>query len=271
MASGQLDVGGRLANYASAANPAASLAKLRAAADHFGSVILNHYSADEAGTILFFGLLSTVVIKFIAHNGILLVPCIVFLSKQRLRSHFAAWRPQLQFFIVYALVLVAFVVYNLFMSGRYVILLNILTMPLIAIGLQQMFDSYPRWRSAFVLVLVIAALANVVSFSSKKTQFREAGQWLAARPEIAAQTYIEDSRTRYFAGSAFWKHRSNALDPKAIADAINEKSINYLVIDLPVRNSPKAEWARSLNLEEAVRFSNKAGDSVVVLQRKNVP
>ena len=65
---------------------------------------------------------------------------VIFLRERTLRRRTAEWQPQAQFFFVYTAVLLAFVVYNLFMSGRYVIFLNILTMPLIAIGLQRTFD-----------------------------------------------------------------------------------------------------------------------------------
>ncbi len=271
LGSGQFEIGSRIATYAAAANPAVSLAKFQAVADKFGAMILSNYSADEAGSILFFGLVATVIKKFITHNGIFLIPIAVFLWDRTSRRRLAEWQPQAQFFFVYTAVLVAFVIYNLFMSGRYVIFLNILTMPLIAIGVRQTFDLRPRWRPALLAMLAAMALANVVSFSPKKTQFREAGQWLASRPEIASTTYIEDSRTRYCAGPAFWTPRTTEMSRDRIAGAIKEGKINYLVVDVPSRRMATQEWARSLATEEVARFSNKAGDAVVVFKRRISP
>ncbi len=268
LASGHLDIDGRIATYAAAANPAVSLAKFQAVADRFGETILSNYSADEAGSILFFGLVATVIKKFVSHNGIFLIPIVIFLRERTLRRRTAEWQPQAQFFFVYTAVLLAFVVYNLFMSGRYVIFLNILTMPLIAIGLQRTFEIVPRWRSALLVILAIVALANVISFSARKTQFLEAGRWLASRPEIASSTYIEDSRTRYCAGPAFWVPRKKEMNRDTVASAFKEGKLEYLVVDVPRRRKSNEAWASSLAADELIRFSNKAGDAVVIFKRK---
>lgn len=270
LASGKIEVAGRIIYYASAANPAILFTRFHSVAEQMGNTVLNHYSADESGAILFFGLLSTIIIKFITHNGILLVPFTVFLWGKRLRQNFIDWQPQLYFFIVYAVVLVIFITFQLFISGRYIILLNILTIPLVTLGLQEMFERYPRWRFAFLSVLILAALANVVSFSPPKTQYREAGQWLAARPEIADRTYIEDSRTRYFAGAAFRTKQKLILLPKDIKKAVDNNQYDYIVIGLTKRNTGKTQWINSLNFEEAERFSSKSGDSVLILRHKSL-
>lgn len=261
LATGQLEIGARIANYASAINPAVSLKEFRIVAAQFGSEILNRYSADEAGTILFFGLISTVVVKFITHNGILLIPCAVFLWSKPLRRNFSTWQPQSYFFATYVATLIAFVTHYLFISGRYVIFLNILTMPLIAIGMREIFEKYPRWRIAFLLIALATSLVNVVSLSPKKTQFRDAGNWLAAHSEIAERTYIDSPRTRYFAGPAY-RSTNNLSGPK---------QFDFLVIELSKHGAARAEQIRSAEFDEEIRFSNKAGDAVVVLRRKSTP
>ena len=271
LALSHVDIGSRIAGYASVANPMTSLTTFHEVAEQFGASVLNHYSADEADSILFFGLMGLVLKKFITNNGILLVPIALLFCTHRLRHHLCEWQPQAQFFFVYALALVAFVIHHLFISSRYVIFLNILTVPLIAIGLQQMFKSWPRWRHVILLCLLFTTLDNVVSLSPKKPQFRAAGQWLAERPEIAPSTYIDDSRTGYFAGSAFRSFRRNRLTSSEIEKAINQGRIDYLVIEDRRHNSAKKEWANSLGLTEATRFSNKLGDSIIIFRRKDPP
>jgi hypothetical protein len=267
---GHLEVGSRLQLCSCCKPNRCSLAKFKAIASQFGSAVLNEYSADEADSILFFGLIGTAVRKFITNDGILLIPLAFFFFK-RLRHHLSTWQPQAQFFFIYALALAAFVIHHLFISARYVVFLNILTTPLIAIGLQHMFDTIPRWRAVFVLCLAITALANVVSLSNNKAYFREAGEWLAARPEISSVTYIDDSRTRYFSGSAFKSDKKGALNSQEIEEAISQGKIDYLVLYLSRRNTVRAQWANSLELEETKRFANKAGDAVLIFQRKKSP
>ena len=269
LASGKIEIAGRITHYASAATPSILFSRFHAVAEKMGAMVLNYYSADESGTILFFGLLLTIIIKFITHNGVLLVPFAVFLWNKQLRQNFSNWQPQAHFFIVYAIVLVIFITFQLFISGRYIILLNILTIPLIALGLQEMCKCFPRWRYAFFFILLLAALASVISFSPAKTQYREAGRWLVARPEIAARTYIEDSRTRYFAGPAFRTKEKLELSPEGIKEAVDNDKYDYIVIGLTKRNAAKTQWVGSLGFEETERFANKSGEAVLVLRRKS--
>jgi len=93
LGSGHLEIEGRVVTYAAAANPAVSLAKFQAVADRFGETILSSYSADEARSILFFGLAGTVIKKFVSHNGIFLIPIVIFLWDRASRRRTAVWQP----------------------------------------------------------------------------------------------------------------------------------------------------------------------------------
>ena len=264
---GKIDMAGRLSNYALAANPFFVFKNFRDVADQLAATVLNHYSADEAGTILFFGLLSTIAVKFVTNNGIFLVPLVLFFCTGNFRQRLSEWRLQSWFFIVYALVLGAFVSHHLFISARYVSFLNILLIPLLALGLKEMFERYSRWRPAFLALVMLFALANVVSFSPRKTQYRDAGAWLSAHADMAPRTYIDDARIRYFASSAFKKKKAHALSPEAIEAAIHAGEVDYLVVGISRRLVGKAQWFHALPLEEIKRFENKAGEAVLVLRR----
>jgi hypothetical protein len=265
---GWVDLSDRVANYVAAANPVVSLEKFRAVAGQFRSALPNDYVSGEAGSILFFGLLGIVIKKFIHNNGILLIPFAVFFWHRHWRRELSAWQPQMQFFVVYALVLVAFAMYNLFMSSRYEVFLNILTIPLIAVGLKEMFETWPRWRAVFVACLMVTALANVVSLSPKKTQYRQAGQWLAAHPEISTEAYIDDPRVRYFAGHAVKIDGRDKLEPEEIENALGSGKFEYVVVSMARDDAAKAEWIGLPDIEEMMRFPNEAGDAIAIFRRK---
>ena len=265
MLSGRIDLGGRLSTYAAAANPVALFAKFKLAAMQFSSAVLNHYSQEEAGSILFFGLLSMIPKKFLEMSGAFIIPQIYFFWANSPRRKIADYQPVGWFFTVYCVVLTAFLTFNLFLSARYVTFLNILTVPLIAVGLSDLLDRLPRWRYAIVGFALLLALANAVSLSPKKTQYRDAGRWIAANALASSTTYIDDSRTGYYAGPAHYWGIKN-VEGLNVEQAIGKRQFEYYVFELSRRDTQKADWIRSLNLDEVRRFKNSQGDAVIILK-----
>lgn len=267
MLSGQADLGGRVSSYAAAANPIALTAKFKLAANRFADTVLNHYSKEEAASILFFGLISMIPKKFLEMSGAFIIPQIYFFWTDSPRRRIAGYQPIGWFFTVYCIVLTAFLTVNLFLSARYVTLLNILTVPLIAVGLRGLVDRLPGWRYAIVGFVMLLAIANAVSLSPKKTQYRDAGQWLAANAFASSTTYIDDSRTGYYAGPThYWEARNRGgID---VGQAIEKNQFEYYVFELSRHDTQKADWIRSLNLDEVKRFKNTQGDAIVVMKLK---
>ena len=265
--SGGIDLGGRLSSYAAAANPFALFAKFKLAAKQFSEAVLNHYSQEEAGSILFFGLLSMIPRKFLELSGAFIIPQIYFFSANSARRKIADYQPIGWFFTVYCVVLTAFLTFSLFLSARYVTFLNILTVPLIAVGLSDLLDRLPRWRYAIVGFALLLALANVVPLSPKKTQYRDAGLWISANALPASTTYIDDPRTGYYAGPThYWEARNRGgLD---VEQAIGKKQFEYYVFELSRRDTQKAGWIRSLNLNDVKQFKNSQGDAIIIMKRK---
>lgn len=267
MASGGVDLGGRISTYAAAANPVTLTAKFKLAASQFADAVLNHYSKEEAASILFFGLMSMIPKKFLEMSGVFIIPQIYFFWSDSPRRKIAGWQPLGWFFTVYCIVLTAFLTANLFLSARYVAFLAILTVPLIAVGLNSLASRLPRWRYAIVGFILLLALANVVSVSPRNTQYREAGQWVAANSLSAWTTYIDDPSTGYYAGPAhYWENRSRV--GLSVEQAIAKRQFEYYVFELSRRDAQKADWIASLNLDEIRRFKNTRGDAVLILRLK---
>lgn len=267
MLSGKADLGGRLSSYAAAANLIALTAKFKLAANHFADTVLNHYSKEEAASILFFGLVSMIPKKFLEMSGAFIIPQIYFFWADSPRRKIADYQPIGWFLTVYCVVLTAFLTVNLFLSARYVTFLNILTVPLIAVGLRDLVDRLSRWRYAIVGFVMLLALANAISLSPKKTQYRDAGLWIAANALPAQTIFIDDSRTGYHAGPPhYWEARNRGeID---VAQAIEKRQFGYYAFELSRRDTKKADWIHSLNLDEVKRFNNTQGDAIIIMKLK---
>jgi hypothetical protein len=264
-----MDLGGRITNYATAANPILLLSQFRLAASQFGKTVLNHYSEHEAASILFFGLLSTIPKKFLLSNGAFLIPLLNTFRMKSLRRNISASQPTGWFFLVYVFVLSCFVTFNLFLSGRYVSFLNMLAVPVIAVGLKDLLDRFPRWRHVLVGIALLTALANVVSRTPNETLYREAGHWLAENAQLASKMYIGSPRAGYYAGPAYRIIRNQGLPPERIEQAVREKRFEYFVLEMDPRDTKEVDWVRSLNLNEVSRFIGRKGDVIVILKRKD--
>jgi len=268
---GQIDAGERVSEYAHAINPMAVSTQFNAAASQLGSLILNPFSAHDANRVLFFGLLSVVPYRFIMNYGILLIPCAVFLWNTGLRRQFSGWQPQTFFFVLYALILIVFIMWHFFTTSRYVAFLNILTVPLVALGLQYMFVRYARWKYIFLLVAAVAALANVISLSPAKTQFREAGTWIANHPEMAEKTYIDSSRTRYFAGPAFRVRTNDPSRPQNVEKAALDERFSYIIVEHSKHNTLAIQRLEDAGFAEKKRFTNASGKATVIVLYRATP
>ena len=269
VATHSLDISERIEHYTAAVNPATALARFRLSAQQFAAAALNHYSEREASSILFFGLFSMIPKKFVLMSGAFIIPLVWFFRTGSLRQKIAAWQPAGWFFAVYVIVLTAFTTFSLFLSGRYVSFLNILSVPLIAVGLCDLLDRLSRWRYVLIGIALLIALANVVSFAPETTQFRAAGRWLAEHAQLAPRTYIGSPRSGYYAGAAYRAIWNSGMAPESIAQAVHDRRFEYYVLELDRRDAKEGDWIRSLNLTEVERFAGKTGDTVLILRQES--
>jgi hypothetical protein len=257
----------RLNEYLTAINPFAEKAQFQAAVQAL-TPALPVYSADEARSIMFFGLLSIIPAKWLDMTGIFLIPLAYALRPGKFREHLADWMPLAYLFLAYLLLLAAFLSHLLFLTGRYVSFLAILTMPLIAAGLHEMLQRRPRLRWPVIGLCLLLALSHVTSLSNdQKTQFRDAGHWLAQQP-IQDETYLESPRTAYYAGKQYRRLRHQRLTREQITEAVGDGRYNYYVFEIRRHDLEHERWITSLGLQEIQRFKNQQGDAVVIFQRQ---
>ncbi|MBV6409472.1 MAG: hypothetical protein LC123_08135 [Burkholderiales bacterium] len=260
---GLLAVPTRVAYYLDAANPLRMLQIVGEAAGRMSEHVFPFkYSREEAGYILFFGLLSVIPMKFLKMAGVFVVPLAYAVVANPVRAALARWQPLPWAFLAYLLVLTAFVTHQFFLVGRYVSMLNLLMVPVAAAGLALLMRRFPRWRMLMAALALLTMAANVVSFSPKKTHIVEAGRWLGANAADSARVGVDNARLAYYAG---WRAaQSVSLDRSAMAQALAEKRIDMVAIEAPRKDADVEKWLADQGLKAVQRFANKAGDAVIV-------
>lgn len=255
---GHLAQGSRLASEFSRF----SAARFDAKADAMSMAFIE-YARGQARNILFFGSLALIPIKFFSKIGILIAPlAYLLLSKQvrRSLSHYAlfAWG-----FLAHLIVLAVFVLDLQFLAGRYVGLLLLMAAPFAGIGFWLLCQRFPRWRVAMVATTVVIMLGSATSLSPGKTQFVQAGAWLAANAKESPRTYIESGRSAYFAG---WHHvnGSPVKDRSQLAIAVKEKKYDLLVLEVSRKETEIDVWLEQTGLQVVQRFGSAGRDAVII-------
>lgn len=234
------------------------------------AAVLIEYARDQARTILIAGSLALIPLKIAGKLGIFLLPLAWLFSRRlpagTLRPHaLFAWGMLMQ-----TLVLAVFVLDLQFLSGRYVGLILLFSVPFVAIGLQAILARFPRWRVPIIAVPLLIALANVISLSPGKTHLIDAGHWLAANVREPATVYIDSGRTAYHAG---WLDRQTPTrnDRPAIAAAVADPHYRLFVLEISRHDPAPDEWLNSLGLHVVQRFQHAKGDAVIVAERRAKP
>jgi hypothetical protein len=249
--------------YLEAANPLRMLQTLKEAGSGMSETVFKYkYSREEAGYILFFGLLSVIPMKFLKMAGVFLIPLIYPFAVLPLRSVLSRWQPLPWAFLAYLLALIAFVTHQFFLVGRYVSMLNLLAVPVAAAGLALLMQRFPRWKALMAALALATMAANVVSLSPRKTHIVEAGRWLGANAPDSGRVGVDNARLAYYAG---WRAaQSVSLERSAMAQALVEKRIDMVAIEVPRKDADVEKWLADQGLKAVQRFANKAGDAVIV-------
>lgn len=267
LGSGAVPMPSRVSYYLDAANPLHKLHVLKEAAGRMSDTVFPFkYSREEAGYILFFGLLSIIPVKFLKMTGVFLVPLAYLFAVQPLRAVLARWQPLAWAFLAYLLVLAAFVTHQFFLSARYVSLLSLLAMPLAAAGLFLLMRRHPRWKGPMLALAVLTLAANVISFSPRKTHIVEAGRWLGANV-AEGQACLTNSRLAYYAG---WRVGGIVFEGSDLDRMIGEGRCAWVAMEAGRKETPDA-WLKQNRLQEVRRFENAAGDAVIIARRMDLP
>lgn len=248
--------------YLDSADPRRKIQIFAEAAARLTEAVLNKYSREEAGYVLFFGLLTIIPVKFLKMSGVFVIPFVYRLSVQPLRAWLARWQPLPWVFLAHVLVLGAFVTHQFFLVGRYIGLLHLMAVPVVAGGLMLLLQRYPRWRALMIGLALLTMLANVVSISPRKTHIVEAGAWLSANAADLRRVYVDNARVAYYAG--WGGSSSEPLERPALEQALAAGRFDMVVLEVSHKDAGIEPWLEANHLKVLKHFANKAGDEVVI-------
>ena len=253
--SGQLEYGSRLASELGRGSLASFNAKAAALAQG-----LIPYARDEAKTILFFGSLFIIPLKFFKQLSIFVVPLSFAFLAPSLRRTLSRWQPLAWAFTMQVLVLAVFVLDLQFLAGRYAAVLQLLIAPLVGYGLWLMMERFSRWRWLMILLTVLTMLGNVVSLNPSKQHFAQAGEWLAQNASESPAVYVESARTAYYAGWRF-ATRQYPEDRSLLLTDLAQKKYTLVVLEISRGENEIRLWLEKLGLREVQRFNEDDADT----------
>ncbi|MDX5445444.1 MAG: hypothetical protein LPJ87_05240 [Zoogloeaceae bacterium] len=206
-----VQLAGKILEQLQAANLAEQLGTFRTAADRVGSQLSHYVMGSDARRLLFFGLLSLIPIKFLTNLGLFVVP---FFYAQG-RQNRVEWLgvpgvvPLLWASGVYALILAGLVFEVYFMQARFVALLNLLFVPVLAFGFARLWLISGRWRWLILLLALVSVIDGVYSSSPPKTRFADAADWIVEESGLDKQRVFYGSvEVAYLAGVVHRVHPS---------------------------------------------------------------
>ena len=254
----------RVVLYLDMIEPRGVFASFQMLCDQFANSLINKYSQDEAGRIIFFGILATMTITFVKLMGPFAVPFILRRNWGVLGIYWRDYRPFAWAALLYLVVLVLFFIKQQFMNARYMSFLNLLFVPVLAMGLAAFAREFPRLGKGLVVLALLVMLSNVISTGAGKTHYIEAGRWMSAHVESDAPTYFTDGRISYYAGRGYVMPvltQEEAISPAHAGD------YRYFVIEAKGDEPWLNEWLAAHKLRILEHFANRKGATVVVIGR----
>ncbi|MFJ2493616.1 hypothetical protein ACIOV9_19020 [Pseudomonas iridis] len=254
----------RVVLYLDMIEPRGVFASFQMLCDQFANSLINKYSQDEAGRIIFFGILATMTITFVKLMGPFAVPFILRRNWGVLGIYWRDYRPFAWVALLYLVVLVLFFIKQQFMNARYMSFLNLLFVPVLAMGLAAFAREFPRMGKGLVVLALLVMLSNVISTGAGKTHYIEAGRWMSSHVEPDAPTYFTDGRISYYAGRGYVLPvltQEEAISPAHAGD------YRYFVIEAKGDEPWLNEWLAAHKLRILEHFANRKGATVVVIGR----
>lgn len=258
--------GSRISYYVSRLDAPTLIGGFQSVVGEVAAAMPLDYARDDAGLILALGVAGYFVLRVASCMGIFLLPfCVGVRSAGGDRT-----RPWLLLDLAalsYASVLLLFLYSNLFLSQRYLALLELLLLPRIVLGVHSMAIRWPRSPLILVTILLLQAVANVVSFSSPKTQLRDAGYWVGEHLKATDKVYTEDKRVKYYAG---WPVGLEQPRRDEALSRTGDGAFQFFVLNLKKHPEEQIAALGRRGLEPIAQFRNAEGDTCGVFRRRQL-
>lgn len=245
-------------------SPQSIFANFNALAHQFGSSLINKYSVDEAGRIIFFGMLASLVIKTVNMMGPFAMPFLWPRAWNVWQVYWKSFRPFAYVAAAYLVIMMLFFIHSQFMIGRYLSFLNVLLIPLLVVALARLASAYPKVGKVMIILGVLMMVANVVSLGAKKTNFIAAGQWVAEHIDEHSPVFYEDGRISYYAGRGY----PQPTIPRETAIAsTNLERYQYFIFEADEGELWLQAWMAEHHMKALASFPQRKGKTVTVIGR----
>jgi hypothetical protein len=225
--------------------------------------ILGIFGKDDALFFLISGLIGVFLVELLQTFGIFSAILLLFgIKKKIIYIESRALRAIIIYGVIVLLILIGFLVHQLFLTNRYVIplaLLLMLTLPFIAAAL---------WKHSFLskillcLWLIFNAVSSFGQFGPSKTYIIDAGEWMNRNIPSIENIYINDAQLAYYA------NRSGTQLPLDANIFNNFKNYKYIavVITHHDENYSEQKWVQLIGQEPIKIFQNNKGDRVLIFK-----
>ena len=252
----------RVQYYFDLIDPRKLLGAFRQLSDQFAGTLINKYSTEDSGKIIFFGLLATLLLSFIKLFGPFALPFVYGGSWRALKRYWLDFRPFAFSALLYACVLMIFFVQQQFMNSRYVSFLNLLIAPLVVAGVMIFAELFPRLAKILVAIALLVMLSNVISLGAKKTHYVEAGAWVAQHIESDVPVYFDDSRMAYYAGRGY---PEQAFSRDQAMSSVSGLKYRYFLIEAETDEPWLQAWLEKNQMRVLAQFYNRKKDGVLII------
>lgn len=207
------------------------------------SAHIHIYARDDLGTVLAVGLAALPLLKITGQLGIYVLPLVLALGSRTARQQANADQGvSLVVLAGFVLVLLGFVYAMQFLSSRYAVPAAICLVPWIALGLQRMWTVYPRLARAFIVLVLVMAVAGSLTFTSSKHLLRDLGLYIEQHEDDVAPTYFADHRIAFYAHQPYISEATGAL-PDDVGALDGYRS---LAVTFKMDTAEAAPWLQSL-------------------------
>lgn len=235
----------RIDYYFNLVNPYKVYQTLLLKSDQFAKASLLKWSYSDAGMILFFGFLFTLIIRLLEYAGVFSLFLLSGAGRRSFLVSASNYKINSISMFFYFIVLLTFFIQVGFINSRYSSMFVWLAVPMMSITLYELNKGFPKLTKAFVIVSILFMFANVISTSVKKTHYLEAAEWIMEHTNVEDTIYYEDSRIAYYAGRGYPEMPEVN---QVLEGEVERARFKYFVIEASVKDQELLSKAATLNL-----------------------
>ena len=256
-------LGFRVAHYSNILNPLYFIGSVEDLSDQFANAALRRWSHSDATVIVVSGMLFALVWRIIGYAGVssflLLFPA----GRLELLKACSRFKLNLAAISVYFCVLFIFFIQMKFVNSRYAAVLLLMAVPLLSVAVYGFSKRHKKAGRLIVYVSLVFMLANVVSFSDKKTHYIPIANWIKNNTSEEDRVHYDDPRIAYYAGRP-WPE--NSFNFQQILDQGRQDDYDYLMLEVG-KNGEKSEAAMA-EFETLAEFSTRKR-TIYILTKKD--